>query len=495
MHSSLSISLAAGLLLSISATAVADESSFEEAASKLAAATVTVRMTAPSELREKAPDQSEPSAEEKLAKSKADSDEEPSTDANANSKDVAQANDVDSKLREERSVRRRRYMLASGVCVADSLIVTAMRPEKECEFRLTLPGGAGCDAEACVIDAHSSLVLLATKASEKSRAAIAPLQIAKESPKLGGRLLAASAWGSEPPTISQGVVGGIDRFIPSSLLPPLLQCDVRTTETSRGAGVVNATGELVGVVVAFDGENRRSNWTYLVSGEHVARLIAARKEGQIVELPRRVAHAGMDVRQAAGSETLLVRKVTAGGPAEKAGIRPGDELQSIDGKEMHSPFAAARTVASRQPGDKIECIVRRGEQEMAFSITLEESAEEPTISFTGRTSEKQNTEKQSTDSTLAQQKNGQRTGNDEPPPPRSLPDLRNVVRPDVKPASIPPSANVGGTDTLDALRERLKHQEALVKRLEAELAELKRERDKAKEQPPETTQPPADSKK
>jgi S1-C subfamily serine protease len=486
MHSPLPLSLAASMLFSIVATAAADEPSFEDAASKLAAATVTVRTQAPGELQEKAADDGTRDSDEKLAKNKAINDE-PSTDANSNSKDSAQSNDVDSKLRDDRSSRRRRYMLASGVCVGENLIVTAMRPEKGCEFRVTLPGGAGCDAEVCVIDAHSSLVLLDTKLTEKSKAAATPLKVAPESPKIGGRLLAASAWGSEPPTMSQGILGGVDRFIPSSLLPPLLQCDVKTTETSRGAGVVNAAGDLVGIVVAFDGENRRSNWTYLVSGEHVARLVSARKEGQIVELPRRVAHAGMDLRQISGSDALVVLQVTTGGPAEKAGIRADDQIRSLDGKEMHSPFAAARAVASRQPGDKIECVIRRGKQELTLSLTLEESAEEPTISFTGKTGEKQ-----TVDSALTQPKSNQRRVNEVLPAPRTLPDLRRVVNPDIKPASIPPSANAGGTDTLDALRERLKHQEALVKRLEAELAELKRERDMAKGLP-EASEPPASS--
>jgi serine protease DegQ len=490
MRSSFRLSLLAVTVVSMVYSATADETSFEDAATKLAAATVTVRMQAPTELPENAADEKTRDFEKKHAKSKAASSDESAADANTNSKDAAQANDVDGKLRDERSGRRRRYMLASGVCVGENLIVTAMRPKKGCDFRVTLPGGASCDAEACVIDAHSSLVLLATKSSDESRPAIPPLKVAAESPKLGGRLLAASAWGSEPPSISQGILGGVDRFIPSSLLPPLLQCDVKTTETSRGAGVVNAAGDLVGIVVAFDGENRRSNWTYLVSGEHVARLVSARKEGQIVELPRRIAHAGMDLRQKSGSDALIVLHVTAGGAAEKAGIREGDELQSIDGKEMHSPFAAARTVASRKPGDKLECIVRRGTQDIKLALTLEESAEEPTISFTGRASDKQDS-----DSTLAQQKNVQRSGNDKSPAPRSLPDLQRAARPDIKPASIPPSANASGTDTLDALRERLKHQEALVKRLEAELAELRRERDKVKDQLPEATQPPTNSKK
>lgn len=487
------------LSIALPSTAHAEES-FEAAAKSLSAATVTVRMrsaggddanrdnnVAVKELDAKnAPSKSVEGKQNSVGdKGRLDPlDDVKSKDAKSSGeetlKDSSRLDRNDSDRMDETTKRRERrdgFVVASGVCVGDNLFVTAMRPQGESEFRITLPGGRRADANLCVFDANTSLVLLEGKPEAGEKLAAAPVKLATTRGNVGARLLAASALGAEPPTVSSGVLGAVDRFVPSSGLPPLLQCDVHTTETSRGAGVVNQSGELVGVIVAFEGNNRRMNWTYLVAADHVARLMAARKEGQVVELPRRVAHAGVDLRQSATSDAIVVRQVTKGGPAEKAGLQPGDELHSMDGRAVHSVFAAARMVASRQPGEKLECVVRRGEQQLSCIVTLEETTGEPTFSFAGKTSEPP-------------------TEGAPNPLPRSVTEPRGIVEPrgiaesrgkhnaEQSPSpddrTSPDSAadNVGEVDSFTELRERLRAREALIKRLEAELAELRRERDR-----------------
>ncbi|RIK79050.1 MAG: hypothetical protein DCC68_13885 [Planctomycetota bacterium] len=461
MRASLNLMLSIALSLAAGASAFAVEESVENAAKTLSAATVTVRMQSPGGERAEKNDADAGLSGEANAPRATASDDEPRGDATGPSPD-------------ERRARGRRFTLASGVCVGENLIVTALRPQKENEFRVTLPGGQRAEARLCVFDAHSTLALLETKAERGAKPAVSPLAIASQPAALGTRLVAASAWGSESPTVSVGVLGGVDRFIPSSLLPPLLQCDVHTTETSRGAGVVNAAGELVGIVVAVEGDDRRSSWTYLIGAEHVDRLIAARKPGEVVELPRRVAHAGLDLRQVAGSDTLVVKNVVAGGPAEKAGIRAGDELRSLDGRAIHSAFAAARTVASRKPGDAIACAVRRGEAELNLTLTLEASADEPAISYKAKESPARDSDESGKAATQAAttENDGKQTD------PRRLPELSKGRSAESKPATIPAIAPGRRTDSLDDLRARLRQQEDLVRRLEAELAELRRERDR-----------------
>jgi S1-C subfamily serine protease len=43
---------------------------------------------------------------------------------------------------------------------------------------------------------------------------------------------------------------------------------------------------------------------------------------------------GFAVRKAPGKNTLLVQDVAENGPAEKSGLRSGDELSKIDGKPV-----------------------------------------------------------------------------------------------------------------------------------------------------------------
>jgi signal transduction histidine kinase len=132
-------------------------------------------------------------------------------------------------------------------------------------------------------------------------------------------------------------------------------------------------------------------------------------------------------------------------------------LHALDGRPIHSVFAAARMVASRQPGERIECVVRRGEHELKCQITLEETTGEPTFSFAGKTAE---TPPEGTSN----------------PPPRSVAEPPRAVEERSSPG--PANGKVGGVDSFADLRERLRQREALIERLEAELAELRRERDR-----------------
>ncbi len=54
------------------------------------------------------------------------------------------------------------------------------------------------------------------------------------------------------------------------------------------------------------------------------------------ERPKQVSSWGFMVRDAAGGQGLSVVAIKHGSPAEKAGLRPGDILLSINGVAVHS---------------------------------------------------------------------------------------------------------------------------------------------------------------
>ena len=166
------------------------------------------------------------------------------------------------------------------------------------------------------MDEYSGLMLLRAETGSLS-----PLPLASAVPAVGSEMLAAAAWGLEQPLVARGIVGGVDRQHPSSNFPPLLQCDVLTSETSTGAGVVNSNGQLLGVIVAADREGGRRGWAYAVPAPHIHRLIRVaddRNDAGIVILKRRRPVVGLVLDQ--NNDAVLVQRLTPGGPAEKAGI-------------------------------------------------------------------------------------------------------------------------------------------------------------------------------
>ena len=64
--------------------------------------------------------------------------------------------------------------------------------------------------------------------------------------------------------------------------------------------------------------------------------------------------------------------VTAGGPADRAGLRPGDVIKSAGGTPTADTQALAGVLAAAGPGDQITLSVVRGAQDLTVKLTLGE---------------------------------------------------------------------------------------------------------------------------
>jgi len=312
-------------LLPLVATA-ADNEGWEKAAEKLQAATVTVRVSNP----EREVDDKE----------------------NADSKPADAGPQVS---------------VCSGIFVAERLVMTSVRVGSDSAIRVTLAGGGQATGKLRVVDQFSQLVLL-----EVDRDAPAILKPREVVPAVGSGVLTASAWGAEKAIVSLGIVGGVDRTLPNVMTPPLLQCDLRTTDTSSGAGVVDKEGSLVGLIIAADHPETRRGWAYAVPASHVTRLLRARAEkaGQegVVILTRRRPVVGLVLD---GDERgIIVRRITAGSPAEKAGLAVGDRIIATEGTQIRSVYQALLPTLHKQPGDTLKFVIEREGKQQTREVIL-----------------------------------------------------------------------------------------------------------------------------
>lgn len=288
---------------------------------------------------------------------------------------------------------RPRVTVCTGVCVEKGWIVTPAFAGSDSQIRLTLPGGQQSQGQLRVIDEYSGLALIEADTHE--------LQIIKPAAqqKVGAWVLSAAAWGVEQPVISLGILSGQGRTVGGMQYPPLLQADLRTTETSSGAALVNRAGELLGVVVLVEQNKDRGGWTYAVPASHVERLLRARVpavRGQrpeaaaspekpaeieatantsVVVLKRRRPVVGM-VLDGIG-ESIVIKRIEKGSPAEKAGLKVGDVVQSVDGVKIRSVYQAVTPVLYKQPGDVIAYEVQQGTATRKVTITLGGGVELP----------------------------------------------------------------------------------------------------------------------
>ncbi len=74
-------------------------------------------------------------------------------------------------------------------------------------------------------------------------------------------------------------------------------------------------------------------------------------------------------KQAAGGQA----PVTKGGPAEKAGIKPGDVIVAFDGKKITGSDDLVVAIRARSVGDTVSLTVLRGGRQITVSLTLQGS--------------------------------------------------------------------------------------------------------------------------
>ncbi|GGU52910.1 S1C family serine protease [Streptomyces lavendofoliae] len=66
--------------------------------------------------------------------------------------------------------------------------------------------------------------------------------------------------------------------------------------------------------------------------------------------------------------------VTPGGPAAKAGVRPGDVITKVDGQRVHSGEELIVKIRAHRPGDRLRLTLERGGREQTKTLTLGSSS-------------------------------------------------------------------------------------------------------------------------
>jgi len=84
-----------------------------------------------------------------------------------------------------------------------------------------------------------------------------------------------------------------------------------------------------------------------------------------------------------GGTGLVVREVTAGSPAARAGLKAGDRVVKLDEEEVRDAEKFLKGVAARKPGDKLKLGVLRDGKEQSLTVTLGERAAVEAPAFPG----------------------------------------------------------------------------------------------------------------
>jgi S1-C subfamily serine protease len=178
------------------------------------------------------------------------------------------------------------------------------------------------------------------------------------------------------PTVTLGIVSALGRSIDTDngRLEGVIQTDAAINPGNSGGPLVNSDGEVVGVNTAIAGQAQNIGFAIAINTIKpiIDRLKAGGDTSQAflgvssLTVDQQVAQQlGLGIEKGA-----LVRDVTPGSPAENAGIRPGDVVTKLDGKDIATSDDLVAAVRGHKPGDSVEVTVNRQGQTRTVKVAL-----------------------------------------------------------------------------------------------------------------------------
>jgi serine protease Do len=182
------------------------------------------------------------------------------------------------------------------------------------------------------------------------------------------------------PTWTTGVVSNLGRSIELDtgvVLEDIIQTDAAINSGNSGGPLVNMAGQVVGINVAI--ASNAENIGFAISTDTVVPVV------QSLIAEGRVPRPWLGVTVATVTSTIqyhynlsvdtgvLITSVTSGSPADKAGLRAGDVITTIDGEDISTADDLVSLIGSHQIGDQLEITYYHGDTQKVASATLEES--------------------------------------------------------------------------------------------------------------------------
>ena len=274
--------------------------------------------------------------------------------------------------------QRTQNSLGSGVIVgSDGVIVTNNHViEGADRFRIVLSDRREYPAELMLADERTDLAVL--KIDTEGEALPTLPYADTRAAEVGDLVLAIGNPFGVGQTVTSGILSATARTdVGISDYAFFLQTDAAVNPGNSGGALVNMDGELVGVNTAIFSRSGGSNGIgFAIPAEMVKRVVdAGMNEGTFVRpwLGLAGQSVSYDIAKAQGLDRpigVMVTEVYGEGPADDAGLRRGDLVTAIDGREVYDEKGLKFLAAVRSPGEKANLTVLRGGQFKSIDVMV-----------------------------------------------------------------------------------------------------------------------------
>lgn len=273
--------------------------------------------------------------------------------------------------------RRRDSNLGSGVIMNPKgyILTNAHVIEDKDEIRVTLNDGRQSVARVIGVDTDTDLAVLHIELDDLPSIAVGD----SDALNVGDVVLAIGNPYDFGQTVTQGIVSAKGRkSMGITTFEDFIQTDADINPGNSGGALITATGQLVGINTAIISNTGGSQGIGLATPVNLALEVMQQliSYGRVVRgwLGIEAQILSPDVLRETGLQNggVLVAGILNGGPADQAGMMPGDIIISVAGQTVSNPQQAIQMISRLVPGTDIDILLMRGWEQITLRAKVAE---------------------------------------------------------------------------------------------------------------------------
>lgn len=277
---------------------------------------------------------------------------------------------------DDHSQERVNKSLGSGVVISsDGYIITNNHVvENASKIRVTFQGEKEYEAEIIGTDPRTDVALIKIDETDLPAIEIAD----SDDLRVGDQVMAIGNPFGVGQTVTLGIVSALGRTIGLIDYEDLIQTDASINPGNSGGALVNMQGQLIGMNSAILSRSGGSQGIGFAIPTAMAMHIvdALKTDGEVKRaylgvLPQAVDQAMADYYGLDRPRGVLVAQVNEDTPAEKAGLKNGDIILSVNDKEIRTTSNLRNTISLSDVGEKVNLHIIRDGKEKNVKVKLE----------------------------------------------------------------------------------------------------------------------------
>lgn len=246
--------------------------------------------------------------------------------------------------------------------------------------QITVTFSNGRKASASVVGSDTGADVAVIHVNNVPASELHPLTVGDSSKvQVGDSVVAIGSPFSLPNTITAGIVSATGRTISAPnrfTIPNAIQTDAAINPGNSGGPLINASGQVIGLADQIETNNQNAQGEGSNSGVGFATPsnTDARIANELIKTGKaQNAYVGVSLNPSSSGGAQISRSsqgVVPGGPAAKAGLKPGDVITAVNGHQINTTNQFVATIANYAPGNSVTLTVKRGGQTKTLKLTL-----------------------------------------------------------------------------------------------------------------------------